>query len=294
MAEQPLSRRSDTDLEAALRGLGEAIAWPAAGPTSGDGPDLATVVRVRIESSPRGPRLPAGSRWAWRPARRALVVAVIILLALAAIAGAATLGLPGLRLILGPVPVSPPPSLEPSRPPASGGASPSTATGPSASPWPGARTGSAARHCRASTHVPASMSAWPGDPVVGPPDAAFVDRTKGDQVALVWATDPDLPATLDPGVGLLLTQFRGVVENGFFTKAIGSGTTVKLVMVNNRLAYWVSGDPHFLFYETANGSVHDDRRWVGDTLLWAVGPITYRLETSLGLDDAIRIAESIR
>ena len=142
---------------------------------------------------------------------------------------------------------------------------------------------------RAGFHV-----GWPGDPVVGPPDAAFVDRTKGDQVALVWATDPDLPATLDPRVGLLLTQFRGVVENGFFSKAIGSGTTVKLVMVNNRLAYWLTGDPHFLFYETASGSVHDDRRWVGDTLLWAVGPITYRLETSLGLDDAIRIAESIR
>jgi hypothetical protein len=285
MAEQPLHRRSDADLEAALRVLGEAIAWPAAGPTAGEGPDVATVVRQRIESS-LGTLAPARSRWAWRPARRALVVAVIVLLALAAIAGAATLGLPGVRLILGPAPVSPPPSVEPS-------GSPSSAS-PGASAVPGAALGLGQPVALADLDARAGFDiVWPADPAIGPPDAAYIDRTKGDQVALVWATRPDLPATLEPGVGLVLTQFLGVVENGFFTKSIGSGTTVRLVLVDGRQAYWLSGDPHFLFYEGPTGTVYDERRWVGDTLLWSVGPITYRLETSLGQDAAIRIAESM-
>ena len=63
---------------------------------------------------------------------------------------------------------------------------------------------------------------WPNDPSIGPPDAAYIDATKGGQVSLVWASRPGLPATLEPGVGLLLSQFRGQVEDGFFTKVINA------------------------------------------------------------------------
>jgi hypothetical protein len=93
VADQPLALRSDSDLEAALRAFGEDVAWPAA--ADGEGRDVAATVRARIESSPRTVA-PARPRWSWWPARRALVAAVLILLVLAAIAGAATLGLPGL------------------------------------------------------------------------------------------------------------------------------------------------------------------------------------------------------
>ena len=125
MADQPLALRSDGDLEAALRAFGERVAWPEATSTTGSG-DVAATARARIESSPRTVA-PARSRWSWWPARRALVAAVLILLVLAAIAGAATLGLPGLRLILGPAPVSPPPSLAP-RASSSAGSSGRTST----------------------------------------------------------------------------------------------------------------------------------------------------------------------
>ena len=285
MAEQPLHRRPDGDLEAALRGLGDAIAWPAAGPATGGGPDLAAVVRQRIESSPRGVA-PAGSRWAWRPARRALIVAVIILLALAAIAGAATLGLPGIRLILGPAPVSPPPSLEPSRPPASGSPGPSLIPGASLGLGQPVDLADLDARGRLPRHLARRSRGRSARRRLYRPD-------QGRQVALVWAARPGLPGTLDPDVGLLLTQFQGVVENGFFTKAISGGTIVRPVPVDGEQGYWLSGDPHFLFYEGPSGSIHDARRWVGDTLLWSDGPITYRLETSLGQDAAIRIAESM-
>jgi hypothetical protein len=79
------------------------------------------------------------------------------------------------------------------------------------------------------------------------------------------------------------------------TKMVDSGTKVEPVRVGENPGFWITGDPHFFFYEDANGQfVEDSRRWVGDTLLWTEGATTYRLETALGRESAIRIAESLR
>ena len=243
MADQPLHLRSDTDLEAALRGFGESVAWPEA-PTN-----LAATVRARIEAAPRTAE-PARSRWSWWPAKRALVAAILILLALAALAGAAGLGLPGLRLILGPAPVSPPPSLVPSASPAAGA--------------PGSTLGLGEQVALDDLDAQAGFTVtWPSDPALGPPDAAYIDRTLGGQVALVWRSRDGLPDTLEPGVGMIVTALRGATDSGFYSKAIGGGTTVKSVLVDGDRAFWLSGDPHFLFYEGPDGFVHDPRRWIG-------------------------------
>ena len=293
MADQPLHLRSDAELEIALRGFADGIDWPAPVPASGVGPDLASIVRVRIEEAPRGAaRAPeaiarARSRLSWWPARRALVAAVIILLALAVLAGAAGLGLPGLRLILGPAPISPPPSLEPSRSPAAAGAS-GVPVAPGATLGLGAQVALADLDARAGFPV-----VWPADPATGTPDAAYVDRAAGGQVALVWYSREGLPGTLEPGVGLILTEFMGAVDDGFYSKALGSGTKVRPVTVHGERAFWLTGDPHFLFYTGPDGAIQDPRGWIGDALIWARGPITYRLETALGQDAAIRLAESM-
>src|SRR5262245_33793368 len=111
MADQRLHLLPDADLEAALRGLADAIDRPVAAPSEPGAPDLATVVRRRIEAGvePR-PAQRAGRSWrdtwrdtwrSWRPVRRVLVVALLALLAvalLAALAGAAGLGIPGIRI----------------------------------------------------------------------------------------------------------------------------------------------------------------------------------------------------
>ena len=278
MAEQPGLQMSESDLEVALRGLADAIAWPVAGPATRGGPDLAAVVRHRIESG-EAPAARRRGRWG-RPARWALVLAVVVALGLAAMVGAAVLGLPGLRLTFGPAPVSPPPSLRPS--PSQAGAIPGITMGL------GTRVDLAGLDDRAGFAVRA-----PADPLLGPPDAAYIDPALSGQVALVWATRPGLRSTLQTGVGAVLTQFRGNVEDGYFEKAINGGTVVEPATVGGRRAFWVSGDPHFLFYRGPDGQVFEERRWVGDALLWAEGPITYRLETSLGRDRAIEIAESL-
>ena len=290
MADGSLHLRSDAELEAALRGLGDAIAWPNAGPSTGPidvpaGPDLATIVRSRIEAGDTRRSARWRAAWTtWRPVRRVLVVAVVALLALAilaALAGAAGLGLPGLRINLGPVPVSPPPTLvqSPDRSPAGV---------PGAGMHLGERVDLADLDARAGFPV-----RWPDDPAIGPPDAAWIDPGLGGQVTLVWASRPGLPDTFQPGVGLVMSAFRGTVENGFLNKAVDSGTTVQLAKVGGDRAFWISGGPHFFFYTAANGQVFDPRRWVGDALLWADGPTTFRLESALGRERTIELAESV-
>jgi hypothetical protein len=297
MTDLRLAQLPDGDLEAVLRGLAPAVDWPSADRGPGQ-PDLAAAVRARIEAAPRpvpadAPR--RGWRPTWRPARRALVLAVIALLALAAIAGAIGIGLPGLRFIFGPAPVSPPPSVEPIRSPApaAGSLEPSVSGSPALG-VPGSSMGLGERveladlDARAGFHV-----RWPNDPAVGPPDAAYVDDLTGGQVTLVWAATPDLPATLEPGVGLLFSQFQGKVDEGFFNKSVDNGTTIQPVTVGGHAGYWLSGDPHMFFWQAADGFVDDQRRWVGDTLLWSDGEVTFRLETSLGRDAAIRLAQTL-
>jgi len=293
MAERPLGQLTDMELGATLRGLAPAIAWPVGG-GAGE-PDLATVVRGRVESMP----VPGRDRWAglrstrWprpsgRPARRALVLALVALLAVAAIAGAVGLGLPGLRLILGEARPTPQPTLAPAS---------ETPSSPSPGPLGRAlRLGEtldpndpAGLDDRAGFHV-----SLPDDPDLGPPDAAWIDDLKGGQVTLLWATRDGLPATSERDVGLLLGQFRGTVDSGFFSKIISGETTVEPVRVTGNRGYWLSGAPHVFFWEGPDGFVDDPRRSVGDVLLWSDGSITYRLETSLGRDEAIRIAESMR
>jgi hypothetical protein len=279
-----MSERRDllgAGLEADLRELGRSLAYPASAP------DFAARVTQRIASRPlTRPWWRGQSRVFGRPVQRALLLAAALLLVLAAVAGAVGLGLPGLRIIFGlPAGSSPSPSVSP------------TSTAPSLSPG---RPGSALGLGQGVTLEQLDQVAGfhvlrPGDPAVGVPDAAYVDAIRANQASLVWSVRPGLPATLEPGVGLLLSQFDGRIEEGFFSKAIGTGTTVEPVLVNGRSAYWVSGEPHFFFYTARNGQVvEDSRRWVGDALLWSDGTYTYRLETSLGRDAAIRVAESVR
>jgi len=297
MADRLLHQLPDGDLEAALRGLAPAVAWPTA--VLPGQPDLAAIVKARIEAMPFSPRdgrpiatrQPGAWRWSWRPARRALVLALVALMALAAIAGALVLGLPGLRITLGDPSLSPPPSLSPSLSPTVGQTSSRTPDVLGASMNLGdALDPSNLDALDARAGFPVRL---PADPGLGQPDAVYIDDNKGGQVTALWATRASLPATLEPDVGLLLSQFRGVVEEGFFEKATNTGTTIERVQVAGRGGFWLEGDPHLLFWESAGGFVDDPRRWVGDVLLWSSGEITYRLETTLRRDEAIRIAESL-
>lgn len=279
MTDQPmrLASRDDASLAALLRASADAIAWPTASP-SGE-PDLATQVRVRLAAAP--PRAARGPWATWRPVRRSLLLALVALLTLAAIAGAIGLGLPGLRLILGEPSASPPPSVAPSRTPPPGPLGSSLRLGDNVT----------LDQVESLTGIPPEL---PTDPAIGPPDATYVDRVRENQVAFVWAAGETLPETREPGIGLILMRFEGTVDDGFRQKLIGEGATVEPVTVDGRRGYWVTGEAHFFFYVGKAGGVIDDgRRWVDDALAWTDGAVTYRIESALGRDATIELAESL-
>ena len=279
MTAERLRAMDDEALIGALRAAEPAIAWPGAADRT---PDPATRARAAIEAGDRRAQPAGRRRWWTRPMTRALVLALVALLALVAIAGAVGLGLPGLRLLFsgGPAP-SAPPTPAPS------------ATAPAGAPGTGLGLGATVplADLEAAAGRPITL---PDDPLLGAPDAAWVDEAKANQVALVWAARPDLPASFEPGIGLILMWFDGTVEGGFFRKAIDSGTTVEDVDVAGQRGYWISGLPHIFWYErTDGGTIDDPRRWVGDALLWSDGTTTWRIESALGRAETLRIAESI-
>lgn len=297
MIDRPLGRLDDAGLEGALRSLSDAIEWPTATPTAPSGataaPDIATRVRVRIASGERA----RGTRPRWRPfggwpIRRSLVLAIAALLALAIVAGAVGLGLPGLRITFG----EPPPSLLPS---STSTAEPTERGTPTPTPTLPPITGMRLNlghqvqldEVEAETGVPVSL---PTDPRLGDPDTVWIDASKFDQIAYVWEAGPTLPETSERGVGLVLMRFDGRTDDEFYQKVLGSGTRLTTVTVDGHDGFWISGEVHFFFYERPDvGHVDDGRRWVGDALVWYDGTATYRIESALGRDATIEIAESI-
>jgi hypothetical protein len=269
------------DLEAALTELGGALAWPRPGPS------FASLVRTRIEAAPPAEDS-AWQRWRrWfsapsggRPVRRSLLIAVALLLVAATVAAAIGFGLPGIRILFGPAPTP-------------------SAQLPTFSPGAGLPIGSS---LGIGTAVPLDEAAamvgfeprLPTRAGIGAPDESFV--APGGRLTLVWATRPGLPQIDQaPGIGLLVTEFPGRVDSGTLEKQVFEGATVREVRVEGQIAYWISDAPHSLIYQDPTGAyVEESRRMVGDALIWRDADLTLRLETSLGLEEAIRIAESIR
>lgn len=283
----------DTSLAEALRQLGAMLAVPIAD-AAGEG-DLAARVRVRIAVEADVDIAPSRGAW-WegllRPfaglgrIRRGLVLAVILLLAIAAAAGAVGFGLPGIRILLGPLPTAVP------------SAAPTTSPPPGATSVPGATLGLGTLALPddidrlTAPEILGFTVRRPMDLDVGAPDATYL---AGTRVTMVWAATPTLPATETPSVGLVLTQFRGSVDPGYLGKIVGPGTTVERVDVVGAPGFWIAGEVHFFFYEDPSGQiVEESRRFVGDTLIWTVDDVTYRLETATGLDRVLVIAASLR
>ena len=287
---RPLATLGDDELGAELRSLAAWLDGPTVGVPAG-AVDPARRARLRIEAA--GGRM--GRRW-WplgggsaRPLRRSLVLAIVALVVLAAIVGAIGFGVPGIRIIFTGASPAPSASLAPSATP--------TPAASAVTPTPPGPPGSDLDLGFLTTPAEApNLTDFgllrPTDPAVGAPDTIWY---REGRLTLIWTSRPGLPDTEAAGIGLLVTEFRGSVDREFFGKMVGSGTTLTPVTVNGSTGYWIAGAIHDFFYLDANGQVvNDGRRVVGDTLIWTRGAITFRLETSLGREAAIRIAETIR
>ena len=128
----------------------------------------------------------------------------------------------------------------------------------------------------------------PGDPPdLGLPDKVYAQYWAGTIIILVW---------LEPGsqdrARLILYQ---VSSDAFGEKAAGETTFVQETTVNGKPAAWVTG-PHVLRFLDSSGYIDmQARRFVdGNVLVWEQAGTTYRLESALSLEEAVRVAESLR
>ncbi|HWR67264.1 MAG TPA: hypothetical protein VN364_14195 [Bellilinea sp.] len=126
-----------------------------------------------------------------------------------------------------------------------------------------------------------ALPSYPAD--LNDPDRVFVQQFGGPVVTLVWM-DPIQPEK----VRMTLSESNS--EKAVFEKI--NPTSLQETQVNDNPAVWVDSDYLLIM---RNGEATFTRMIdQGQTLIWTNGEITYRLETEVDLQTAIRIAESIR
>jgi hypothetical protein len=124
-------------------------------------------------------------------------------------------------------------------------------------------------------------------PDLGPPDQVFLQDLDGNALMLIWR-DPAEPAAISMSLHLLTS--RVMAEKTIF----GSYETTILqeTAVAGQPALWVRG-PHFLQLKESSSGYAFRRLVDGNVLIWTADSLTYRLETLLPLEEALRIAESL-
>lgn len=246
-------------LEDRLFDLGTLIAFPATPPLS-----------AQVADQLRQPH-PRQGLASGRPLSRGVALALAATLLLVGIAAAFGIGLGGLRLVFGPAP-SPLPSM---------------AVGPG--------LGEPTTLAEARSAVSFSLRV-PGVPELGDPDLVYLaEPPQGGAVTLLYRERDVFPADPATNIGLIVTQFRADIAPESFEKLVSSGVRVTPAKVGGLSAWWVAGGDHFFFYRDAQGNVVDSTlRLASDTLIWEERGVTYRVEGAPSLEDAIRVAESLK
>jgi hypothetical protein len=127
---------------------------------------------------------------------------------------------------------------------------------------------------------PVLLPGYPPD--LGLPDRVFLQDLQAPALLLVWM-DPAEPDRIR--LNLLILG-----PGAFAGKS--QPPVIEHTQVNGQPAVWTSG-PHFLHL---GGSTYQNVPLViqGNVLIWEQGAVTYRLETDLSMEEAVRIAESLR
>jgi len=119
-------------------------------------------------------------------------------------------------------------------------------------------------------------------PDLGQPDYVFVQDAEGEMTILVWL-DPRQPDQV-----LMSLHF---VPLGSWAIDKAEPKVIEETDVNGQRAIWATGPYPLRLY---NGDLDFRRLIDGQVLIWAEGDITYRLETGLSLEEALKIAESLQ
>lgn len=130
-----------------------------------------------------------------------------------------------------------------------------------------------------NTPYPLLLPTYPSD--LGLPDHVYVQDVEGAMTVLVWI-DPHLQEDV-----ILSLHF---IPAGHWAVRKFEPSVTQETQINGQWAIWTEG-PYPLFMR--NGTVEVMRLIEGHVLIWEDDEITYRLETDLNLEEAIKIAESL-
>ena len=117
---------------------------------------------------------------------------------------------------------------------------------------------------------------------LGRGEGVFMLREGGATIATVAYRDGEL----------ILSQFRGRVAEETIGKSVVLGQAER-VRVDGAPGLWVRG-PHTVFVQDpVLGTIESQPLLGGNTLLWSLGDVTFRLEGATDLDQALRIARTV-
>lgn len=116
---------------------------------------------------------------------------------------------------------------------------------------------------------------------LGGPDHVYVQDAEGAMTIVVW-TDPEQPEHVTMSLHFIPAGHWAIKKFG--------PVTIQEIEVDGQSAVWAVG-PYPLLMQ--NGSIQVERLIDGHVLIWADGQMTYRLETDLPLEEAVKVAESL-
>ena len=145
-----------------------------------------------------------------------------------------------------------------------------------------------------------TMVAWrisvPG--ALGRPDQIYLRippaGPSGGEISLVYSARPDIKVSGQTGVAVLITEARGSVNEQFFGKMLGPGTSLEAVSVGGHPGWWISGQPHDFFYTDPNGNFQSETmRLATNTLIFDESGTIVRIEGDMTKQQALAIAASL-
>jgi hypothetical protein len=135
------------------------------------------------------------------------------------------------------------------------------------------------QHAQHMTEYPILLPMYPAG--LGEPDRVFVQDAEGPMTILVWL-DPQQPDQVKMSLHF--------IPNGSWAVEKFSPQAIDETSVNGNPAVWAVGPYPILFQ---NGEMKVSRLVNGHVLIWENGEVTYRLETDLSMEEAVKIAESL-
>jgi hypothetical protein len=269
--------------EARVRAVARDFPYPAT-------PDIARAVRQQLATpvTRLTPRRQLG--WAVALIVVALLAALSVPQVRAALIEFIQIGAVRLNLIP-PTPTPPPPT-------------PTGTRGPTAVPTPlptplasvlNLRGETTLADARQKANFTVLLPGYPPD--LGEPDHVFVQEQAVPIVVLVWL-DPNDPTRVqmslhEIGPGSWALDKMGITKEGIRKEGLAQAglDLIQFTRVHGQVAAWVEG-PHLLI--TRNGDIDQKRLVTGNTLIWQESGITYRLESELTIEEAVKVAESLK